>query len=283
MTLTVEQRSKLLELLGNETDMAFRARALKLFDYLSLTPDDHLLDCGCGRGFFVHMAHEVFGSAVTGIEMEAELLDIAKKATPSPKITLMNGDITALPFEDNSFNKVIFSEVLEHIPEDRKALMEIYRVLSPGGILAMTVPNARYPFLWDPINWVLETFFNSPIKTGFLSGIWANHVRLYKMEDLKKLAEEAGFKVEEESYLTYYCFPFIHNIVYGIGKELLIRGLLPKNIADASDRFTPSKNSKSLLNPVNLFRSILLKIDHLNTLYPPKRSSVCLGLKLRKV
>lgn len=278
----MSDKKLLLSLLQNETDMCFRRRALVLFDYLELTENDHLLDCGCGRGFFSRMANLISSCKVTGFELDPELIEIAKENKPSDKVEFKVGDITALPIASESFSKVICTEVLEHIEADKKAMSEIYRVLTPGGIAALSVPNQRYPFCWDPINWLLETLFNKPIRTGIFSGIWAFHVRLYTEEQFIELAQSVGFKIKKVDRITYFCFPFIHNIVYGFGKELLVAGLLPDSIAKASDRFRNEENSGSLLNPVNLMRKIFLTIDSLNDIWPPKKSSVLLSILVEK-
>jgi ubiquinone/menaquinone biosynthesis C-methylase UbiE len=269
--------------LKNETDMAFRRRALTVFEYLELTDGDRLLECGCGRGFYLNMIRELSRCEATGIELDPPVIAVARDKVGSRGVSLLRADITRLPFRDAQFNKILFSEVLEHIPDDRRALEEIRRVLEPGGVVAVTVPNARYPLLWDPLNRVLEDLFDRPIRTGIFSGIWANHERLYTKTQLEKVARDAGFTIEDLRPLTYYCFPFSHNIVYGFGKELLERGLLPKKIAVASDRFTYDENKGSLLNPVNLMRSIFLAIDKLNDRYPSDDRSVVLAMKLRKL
>ncbi len=269
-------------MLRNETDVCFRRRALVCFRFLNLGPADHLLDCGCGRGFFVNMANRAFGATVTGVELESELLAIARVGNSSDRVDFVPGSVTNLPFPGERFKKVIFSEVLEHIPDEKAALREVYRVTAPGGTVALTVPNHRYPFLWDPINWVLEALRLGPIRSGVLSGIWANHERLYTVERLRALVGEVGFSVEEQELITYFCFPFSHNLVYGLGKELLLAGLLPKSIENAADRFSYTRNSGSLLNPINFARMIFMSIDRLNEVFPPRRSSVIIALKLRK-
>jgi len=109
-------------------------------------------------------------------------------------------------------------------------------LLKPGGVVAITVPNANYPFWWDPINRTLETAVHAHIGRGPLAGIWANHVRLYTAEQLRRAALAAGFVVEQERAFTHYSFPFIHNLVYGLGKPLLESGLMPEKMANAADR-----------------------------------------------
>ena len=156
-------------------------------------------------------------------------------------------------------------------------------MLKPNGVLAVTVPHANYPFLWDPINKTLETLFNRHIQHGVLAGIWANHVRLYQPEQLRDVVLSAGFMIEDERAFTHHCFPFIHNLVYGIGMPLLESGALPSSIETASNRLDFDKNDGSLLNPINLGVAIFNFFDRKNV--PDEghhRSTVNLAVKGRK-
>lgn len=268
----------------NEADMAFKKRVQTIFEWIPLGDDARILDCACGRGFYLNMIRHVSRCALVGLELEDEIIRKAQRNVGHlPGITLTRGNIYALPFPDDWFDGVILSEILEHIDDDVAGLREVRRVLKPGGVVAITVPNANYPFLWDPINKTLETLFRTKIRRGPLAGIWANHVRLYTREQLRAAVEQAGFAVEAERAFTHTSFPFIHNLVYGLGKPLLESGLLPRKLADAADRTTFDRNDGSLLNPVNLGVAVLNFFDRPNTLdEPPGRSTVNLAILGRK-
>ncbi len=278
-------RDRLRRMLANEADMSFKRRAESVFDFLAIAPGDRVLDAGCGRGFYLNFLSALFPEAdVVGIELDRPLLPVARSVVPAARLT--NADLYHLPFADASFDKIIFSEVIEHVPDDAAALGELYRVLAPGGVLALTTPNADYPLAWDPINKLLEATLDTHIQTGPLAGIWANHVRLYTLEELARLVSDAGFAIEDVRYHTRYCFPFIHNLVYGIGKPLLERGLLPDAMAEAADRFAldADPNRGSVLNPVNLGLRLFNLVDSLNDLDPPRADHpfLIIAMKLRK-
>ncbi len=268
----------------NEADMAFKKRVQTIFEWVPPADEARILDCACGRGFYLNMYRYVSRCALVGLELDAEIIRKAQRNVGHlPGITLTRGNIYALPFPDDYFDGVILSEILEHIEDDVAGLREVWRVLKPGGVVAITVPHANYPFLWDPINWTLERVFHTHIRRGPLAGIWANHVRLYRREQLRAVVEEAGFVVEAERSFTHYSFPFIHNLVYGLGKPLLESGLLPESLAVAADRTTFDKNRGSLLNPINLGIAVLNLFDRPNKLdEPPGRSTVNLAIKGRK-
>ena len=268
----------------NEADMAFKKRVQTIFEWVPPTDEARILDCACGRGFYLNMYRYVSECALVGLELDAEIIRKAQRNVGHlPGITLTRGNIYALPFPADYFDGVILSEILEHIEDDVAGLREVWRVLKPGGVVAITVPHANYPFLWDPINWTLERVLHTHIRRGPLAGIWANHVRLYRREQLRAVVQQAGFVVEAERSFTHYSFPFIHNLVYGLGKPLLESGLLPESLAVAADRTTFDKNRGSLLNPINLGIAILNLFDRPNKLdESPGRSTVNLAIKGRK-
>lgn len=166
---------------------------------------------------------------------------------------LLIADATNLPFKNNFFDRIIASEVLEHIPDDMKALNEMYRVLKPGGVIMVTVPNHDYPFLWDPVNWLLEKFwhFHLPSDVWWLSGIWADHFRLYFDKEMAKKINKAGFKIIRKWKTTHYCWPFSHFLFYGIGKNLIEKGWLKQ-----FNRFENGKNisrmNKAVVKLINV-------------------------------
>jgi ubiquinone/menaquinone biosynthesis C-methylase UbiE len=268
----------------NEADMAFKKRVETIFEWLPLRDDHHILDCACGRGFYLNMVRHVSACRLAGLELDREIIHKARRNVGHlPGITLARGSIYHLPFPDHTFDGVILSEVLEHLDDDRAGLREVWRVAKPGGVVVITVPHAHYPFWWDPINKTLETLFHTHIRRGPLAGIWANHVRLYGRGDLRAAVEAAGFQVEAERSFTHACFPFIHNLVYGLGKPLLESGLLPQGLADAADRTAFDKNQDSRFNPIRWGIAVLNWFDRTNQIdEPPDRSTVNLALKARK-
>lgn len=91
------------------------------------------------------------------------------------------GDATKMPFADNTFDHIIASEVLEHVPDDAGALDELARILKPGGTLAATVPA----FLPERICWALSDDYHAPTSVG-------GHVRIYTRAELEVKMEIAG-------------------------------------------------------------------------------------------
>lgn len=234
-------------ILQKEVDPAFRRRAEVVIKNLSLKNGDKILEVGCGRGFYGYIIGTFFPKvSYTGIDINEAHLRIAKVFAQTSNVNFRKADATKLPFANKFFDKIICTEVLEHIKNDRMALSELYRVLKPHGIAIITVPNKNYPFLWDPINWILERFFHTHVPSHILwfAGIWAYHVRLYGEDELLEKVKKPGFKISNITRTTHFCFPFAHFLL-GIGKNIVEKGFLT-----SFDRFAPSGENSFLLKLV---------------------------------
>jgi len=162
------------------------------FSRLKLRQDSRVLDAGCGTGRHLSEAFRREGVLVVGVDMSLEdsttamnTLQIMEQEGEGGNGSwgVFKGDITRLPFSDGSFDLVICSEVLEHIPEDSKAVSEITRVLKPGEVAVVSVPR----FFPESICWALsKSYRNEP----------GGHVRIYRRRRLIELLEGAGLTCE---------------------------------------------------------------------------------------
>jgi SAM-dependent methyltransferase len=119
-------------------------------------------------------------------------LDYTTTDLNSP-IADVKADICKLPFKDNTYSFIICNHVLEHIPDDTKAMQEIYRVLAPGGTAILQVPyeaNRTKTFEDDSIT--------DPKERAKIFGQY-DHVRIYGMDYFDTL-RSVGFHVEAVDY-----------------------------------------------------------------------------------
>jgi len=96
-----------------------------------------LLDAGCGTGHFSKVASEK-GAVVTSMDIGVRLLEKVAEKCETERVV---GSVLDMRYDNNCFDFIISSEVIEHTENPYRAIEEFYRVLKPGGILALTVPN----------------------------------------------------------------------------------------------------------------------------------------------
>ncbi len=255
-------QNKLDKALITTGDMALKRRARKIIEGLEVKESDKILEIGCGNGYYLSLLSRLkLKLNLSGIDNVQMALNDAKKFISDKRVKLILADASKLPFLNNTFDKIVMSEVIEHVKDEKATLDEAYRVLKPGGIFVLTTCNIDYPFLWDPINWILQHIFNTYIKKGFWSGIWSQHERLYQKDKIERLVKKAGFKIENCQSLTSWCLPFNHYIVNFVA-ILFYGGKLPGNISEGINKF---KNNKQSLLVKTLF-FIVNSFDKLNDL-----------------
>jgi SAM-dependent methyltransferase len=153
---------------------------------LCLRPDALVLDVGCGTGRHLLELSRLPGSFI-GLDMSREdlrkmryLVHVTAKERPVvATIGAVQGDGERLPFADGLFDCVICTETLEHVPDDRRVARELVRVLRPGGVLVLSVPDEHS----ERLLWRLSPRYrNTP----------GGHVRIYRRADVARLARESG-------------------------------------------------------------------------------------------
>ena len=159
------------------------------FDRLNIRPGDRLLDLGCGEGRHSISAFLNADAKIVGVDIGLGDLQTARERlkdfpTPPSKggyCQFVQGTGHLLPFADDSFDHVVCSEVLEHIPDYPSFLLEIQRVLKPGGLFAVSVP--RYFPEW--VCWQLSDTYHE---------VEGGHVRIFRAQDLKQRIQALGMK-----------------------------------------------------------------------------------------
>lgn len=143
----------------------------------------HILDVGSGAGQIVkHLLKYADADAtITGIDLSPEMLRRARTRLKSDRPRLLSADLTRLPFADNSFDCVTCGFVLEHLPEARPGLMEMARVLKPGGRMLLLTTEDSF------------------------GGAWTSRIflcRTYNRKELLETAREVGLEPVQELWLS---------------------------------------------------------------------------------
>jgi SAM-dependent methyltransferase len=174
------------------------------FDRLRVGRGTRFIDVGAGAGRHSYEALRR-GAVVTAYDMdEVELkgvdemfgaLELEGEVPPGGRAEIKVGDILDMPYPDGSFDVVLASEILEHVPEADRAISELVRILAPGGILAVTVPR----WLPERICWALSDEYHA--NEG-------GHIRIFKADELQATIEANGMTFTHRHHAHALHSPF---------------------------------------------------------------------------
>ena len=140
---------------------------------------ENILEVGGGQGGLTALLYP--RSHITNIDLNPEYANA--RCNQQKQVKFVCGDATNLPFENNSFDAVTMFDVLEHIPDDKKAVAEALRVLKPGGFLLISTPNENWRFPY-------YEFMKSicPSEADVMNE-WGHVRHGYTLEELKALID----------------------------------------------------------------------------------------------
>jgi SAM-dependent methyltransferase len=166
------------------------------FDQFPVGPGDRVLDMGCGGGRHAFALYKRGADVVALDYSHSDLVEVRTMfgaiategdAPASAQAHAVRGTAYSLPFADGTFDRVVAAEVLEHLPADTDAMAELFRVLKPGGVIAVTVPR----WLPEKVCWALSDAYHN---------VEGGHVRIYKGSQLKERLQATGLVYEGEHH-----------------------------------------------------------------------------------
>ncbi len=183
----------------------FRIRAI--LRELKATRKGRFLEIGCGFGFVLEKIDIRSGFArCAGLDLSRPSLKAARGRLGST-LPLIEGDAMALPFRNGTFDAVLLTEVIEHVPDPVAVLKEAARVIAPGGVLLVTAPNEaminrlkivlRKTGLW-------RLFFSRYDAADHMEDEW--HLHLVTPNLLSRWIREAGISQPRQRMVP---FPFL--------------------------------------------------------------------------
>jgi SAM-dependent methyltransferase len=219
------------------------------FAKFPIAPGDRLLDLGCGGGRHAFEAYRR-GARVVAADLDAgELGPVgamfaamreAGEASPPASAVALRCDGTSLPFGDGAFDKVIAAEILEHVPNDQRAMAEVARVLRPGGVAAVTVPA----WLPERVCWALSDEYHE---------VLGGHVRIFTRAELVAKLSRAGLVVTGSHHAHGLHSPFWWlKCAVGVGNDAhpAVQGYHKMLVWDIMRRPPLTRWTEAALNPL---------------------------------
>lgn len=164
--------------------------------------DRVILDVGCGLGMYVR-AFRTYSQEVHGVEIDEEKAAEAGRELPN----ILAASAEQLPYPDSTFDVVLSHEVIEHVVDDRQAILEAVRVLRrpdqvagrAGGRLVLFAPNRLHPFETHGAYWGGRYHFGNIPLVNYLPDRWRGrfcpHVRAYTRSDLRRLLQGMPLRI----------------------------------------------------------------------------------------
>lgn len=166
-----------------------------------------LLEIGCGAGNLLLQA-SIAGSYPVALDLSMQALTFVRSrlqeaiagAEAPAGFTCTQAIGESLPFEDDSFDCILLSEVIEHLEAPQNSIREAARVLRPGGRLLITTPN--YRSFWPLMEWAVDRLNMAPKMAG------EQHISRFHPSSLKEMLVGSGLRVEYAGSI-YSLSPFL--------------------------------------------------------------------------
>jgi 2-polyprenyl-3-methyl-5-hydroxy-6-metoxy-1,4-benzoquinol methylase len=169
-----------------------KRRVDALLNYLGSTEGKRILEIGCGSG---NILEQINGAELHGIDLSDHLLEKAR-ARLGDRAVLVKGNAECLPYEAGSMDRVICTEVLEHVLNPRQVIQGMRRVLRSDGFAVVSVPN--------------EMLINTLKK--YLMGNMVGRLLLAEKKDSYK----SSTRMDDEWHLHSFDLPMLHDVISGI-------------------------------------------------------------------
>ncbi|HHE75009.1 MAG TPA: class I SAM-dependent methyltransferase [Desulfobacteraceae bacterium] len=175
---------------------------------------DLILDAGCGEGRHTFALNRA-GCTVFALDFDHQCVaksqyvfrEMVKQGTANGPALFLQGDTLQLPFRDATFDRIICAEVMEHIPDDRRVVAELFRVLKPGGVLAVTVPTPFTEHIYKHLSW---KYFHTP----------GGHIRMYQPKQLFNLLTSGGLRIYAITFAhAFHSFYWVLRCLSGLDNE----------------------------------------------------------------
>jgi SAM-dependent methyltransferase len=203
-----------------------------VFRILDRTTRARILDVGCGTGYNLDILRKLGFSDVYGLDIAPEALYFCE-ARGLPQVIC--GDLTDVPFANESFDLVLALDIIEHLEDDLRGLRGMARLLKPGGALVIFTP--ALPSLWS------------------LQDEVGHHFRRYTTAELKQKTLKTGLEIVKLSYANSLLFPLVW-----VGRMILRMVQNRVTLISEAD-LSPNWSNEILKNIFSTERAMLRRIN----------------------
>lgn len=234
------------------------------FRRLPLAQRDLVLDAGCGEGrhVFECFRHDC---SVLGMDLSHRSLlkaryvlgQMRERREAKGRVFLLRGDALRFPFPDETFDKIICAEVIEHVDDEHRGMAELARILKTRGKIAVTVPTLFTEHLYDKLS---QEYFRTP----------GGHVRKVVPQALARSMEENGLQVYAVGFAHAFHSPYwMLRCLCGLHDEKAIIPLVYRKFLHLALFSKPLRLSEKLCNYF-FPKSIILYAQKGNTVQSPE-------------
>lgn len=169
----------------------------ELLEGFPVLAQDHVLDVGCGDGLCIHFCANR-GAEVSLVDIDADKVrGVQQKLlqTPARAVHAQASNANPLPFAEAQFDKIISTEVLEHVDDPAQFLRELVRVGKPGALYLLAVPHSTSEGIQKEL--APSIHFEKP-----------NHIRIFTPESFATLVQDCGLTIERTTNYGFFSSVF---------------------------------------------------------------------------
>jgi ubiquinone/menaquinone biosynthesis C-methylase UbiE len=215
-------------------------------ELLGIQGSDKVLDVGCGNGRHSWGTYKQVDCSMCALDIGQDdlqktryaLYQVDEQEERNGRWLAIRGDAATLPFRDGSFDKVVCSEVLEHLNDDETGVRELVRVLKSNGMLAVSVPT----YLPESICWKISKGYRTTP---------GGHVRIYRSGQVVGLLRQNNLRICAVRYKhAFHSIYWVLRCIFGIRREkALVPSLYHKFLVwDIKTKSKPVRFLEDVLN-----------------------------------
>lgn len=196
-----------------------RKRVKKIVEMIDAAPTDTVVEIGCGAGLVLEKFQ---ASRLIGVDLSGYILHKAKARLAKRNICLLQANAEILPFPNQSFCKIVCTEVIEHVIEPRNVVKELARIATDDAIIVITIPNER---LIDNLKQIFKKLGLSSLllagkrgpkrnQNAYDSPVDANewHLHSFNLELIRKVVQNT-LEVSQIQAIPFFFLPLRYVIL----------------------------------------------------------------------